>query len=859
MPQEMNLFNNQQHFITGTIVAVFFENPGNFYKVLLVRVTETDLDLPEPEIVVTGSFGQTQEEETYRFVGNTVDHPRYGLQFQAESYQKERPTTASGMIQYLASDKFPGIGKITAEKIVTEFGVDALDKILADPEALKKIPSLNEKKRQMLISTLKENLGMEQQIMGLTALGFGTQLAFAIYRVYENEALETVKENPYALVEDVEGIGFTRADNLAENLGIPADSPQRIKACLLHCLLENSLNTGDTYIEAKPLLVQTLQLLEKARPIAIAPKFVAEMLLQLEEEGKLQREGLKIFENSLYFAEWGITSSIERLLARRKKIHYPADEMKKSFAACEKFLSITYDASQKNAIEQAITSPLFVLTGGPGTGKTTIVKGIVSLFAELNGLSLDLNDYTDAIFPILLGAPTGRAAKRLNETTELPAATIHRLLGLTGREKSSVNTARELEGGLLIVDEMSMVDTWLANTLLKSIPDNMQVIFVGDKDQLPSVGPGQVLHDLLQAEKIPKAELKKIYRQEDGSSIISLAHEIKEGRLPEDFTKNQRDRSYFPAHANQIESLIGQIAEKAKNKNFSYMDIQVLAPMYKGPAGINVLNRQLQEIFNGNADKRKKEVHFNDGIFRIGDKVLQLVNDNEQNVFNGDLGQIVGLQLAKDTEDKVDELTIEFDATEVTYKRNEWNKITLAYCTSIHKSQGSEFEMVILPMVHQYSRMLQRNLLYTAVTRSKNLLILLGEESAFQACVKNLSASRATTLVEKLQGDLKQEIRLELEMYEKGELVGHLVEEKETSYQVAGNTTQQPEETTASKTDATIKLKPVEKVETPIIDQDSDTLPEDISSQNFRLTPENLWSIDPMIGMNQLTPLDLMK
>ena len=325
------------------------------------------------------------------------------------------------------------------------------------------------------------------------------------------------------------------------------------------------------------------------------------------------------------------------LVESKKEIKYEPKEIKKNIRRIEKMFGIQYGDSQEEAISEAIRSPLFILTGGPGTGKTTVINGIVHLFAELNGLDLDPTKYTQEIFPILLAAPTGRAAKRMNETTGLPASTIHRLLGLNGREKTPSISTKELDGGLLIVDEMSMVDTWLANTLFKAIPTNMQVILVGDKDQLPSVGPGQVLHDLLEIDQIPKIELNQIYRQGDGSSIIPLAHEIKEGRLPADFTKNQKDRSFFASDAYQIEPLISKIVEKAKNKGFTAQDIQVLAPMYRGAAGIDALNKMMQNIFNPGGGNRK-EVHWNDTVYRIGDKVLHLVNTPELNVFNGDMG-----------------------------------------------------------------------------------------------------------------------------------------------------------------------------------------------------------------------------
>lgn len=862
--------DEEKAFIVGTIQAIFFENPSNFYKVVLVNVTDTNTDYLEKEIVVTGSFGQVQEEEPYRFFGHFVDHPRYGRQFQVDSYQQERPTSASGVVNYLSSDKFPGIGKRTAEKIVEVLGESAIDRIIDDPSVLEEVTVLNEKKRQVIVETIRLNHGMEQVIVGLNRYGFGSQLAFSIYQTYQEETLSVIQENPYQLVEDIEGVGFKRADNIAEQIGIQADSAVRIRAAILHEVFEHSIRSGNTYVQADVLLEEAIRTLEASRPVEISPDQVANEIITLVEHGKIQQEETKLFENSLYFSEWGIGTSIQRLLSRKKEIHYEEEEVQKNIRMIEKRLNIQYGDSQQAAIEEAIKSPLFILTGGPGTGKTTVINGIVSLFAELNGLSLDLKDYTQEMFPILLAAPTGRAAKRMNETTGLPASTIHRLLGLTGREKNPSLTAKELEGGLLIVDEMSMVDTWLANTLLKAIPTNMQVIFVGDKDQLPSVGPGQVLHDLLQINEIPKCELNEIYRQGDGSSIIPLAHEIKEGKLPTDFQKNQKDRSFFASDIGHIEEYIRQIVTKAKAKGFTPQDIQVLAPMYRGAAGIDALNKMMQEIFNPN-DGKKKEVKWNDTVYRIGDKVLQLVNTPELNVFNGDMGEIVGITLAKDSEDKVDELVLQFDNNEVTYKRNEWNKITLSYCCSIHKAQGSEFRMVLLPMVHQYSRMLQRNLLYTAVTRSKELLILLGEVSAFETCVKNESASRMTMLKERIVNAEQMTLttRTQLEAYEEGLTADHPFTEKETkavSYETEQQSTKanQIKETDEQLVDTTVQEVSLFADEgeesTPETAKKATKVVEESLPKEPRLTVEIIQTnaVDPMIGMKDTTPYQFM-
>lgn len=846
---------NETPFISGKVATIFFQNETNFYKVILVKVIETNTTYLENEIVVTGNFGQIQEEETYRFSGHLVDHPRYGKQFQVETYQQDKPTSASGLVAYLSGENFPGIGKKTAENMVETLGENAIDVIMAQPERLAEVKGLTKAKRQMIADTIRLNYGMEQIVIGLNEYGFGSQLAMAIYQLYKEETLEIIQENPYRLTEDIEGIGFKRADNLAEHMGYAADSPQRIRAAILHELLASCLDTGNTYIEAEELLDKAIRTLENSRPFEIGPDLAADEIIRLVEEGKIQQEGTRLYENSLFFAEWGIGTAVQRLLSRKKEIKYADEAISTAIDLLEKKLGIRYGDSQVDAMRAAVKSPMFILTGGPGTGKTTVINGIVTLFAELNGLSLDIDDYKNDVFPILLAAPTGRAAKRMNETTGLPASTIHRLLGLTGREKNTSVSAKELEGGLLIVDEMSMVDTWLANTLLKAIPTNMQIIFVGDKDQLPSVGPGQVLHDLLGINEIPSRELVEIYRQEDGSSIIPLAHSIKNGQLPDDFTSNRKDRSFFNANAYQIEQTIRQIVTKAKAKGFTAQDIQVLAPMYRGVAGIDNLNQMMQEIFNPNEDGQRKEVAWNDKVYRIGDKVLQLVNSPETNVFNGDMGEIVGIIYAKESADKVDELVIQFDSNEVSYKRNEWNKITLSYCCSIHKSQGSEFKMVILPMVRQYQRMLQRNLLYTALTRSKDILILMGEVSAFRDCVTNEGINRKTSLKERIisADTMTLTLKTQLEAFEAG-----LVQEDDGEYEVAKKEVARPQ---PAKAVVTRQVKPdVEELSLFTIEE-SDTLveePEETGSFVLRLSQVVGQEIDPLIGMNQASPYDFM-
>ena len=731
-----------EFYFSGTVERIIFENPNNFFRILLLDIEDTDAEFDDFEIIVTGTMADIMEGQDYTFWGTLVQHPKYGEQLKVTRYERAKPSS-KGLVKYFASDHFKGIGVKTAQKIVDLYGDNTIDQILADPSRLVTINGLSAVNREAFVSKLRQNYGTEMLLSKLAEYGIPNKLALQIQDTYKEETLEIVQKYPYQLVEDIQGIGFKIADQLAQQLGIESDAPERFRAGLVHTLFSQSMETGDTYIEARDLLAHTIDLLENARQVELDPALVADELANLIEEDKIQNVETKIFENSLYFAEEGIRSNLIRILEKGKQETFDAPKLESIIEQVEQDLGICYDHIQKKAICDAINHKVFILTGGPGTGKTTVINGIIATYAALH--KLDLSKKQE--LPILLAAPTGRAARRMNELTGLPSATIHRHLGMTGDDDTS-HLDDYLDADFIIVDEFSMVDTWLANQLLSNISSNSKILIVGDADQLPSVSPGQVLADLLKIRLLPQTKLTKIYRQGEDSTIVTLASQIQQGILPADFTEKKADRSYFEASSEYIPDMIKKIVAAAIRSGIPAQDVQVLAPMYRGPAGIDQINQLMQDLINP-SEKDQLVFEAPDCQYRQGDKVIHLVNDAESNVFNGDLGYITDLLPGKYTDSKQDELTINFDGNEIVYQRSEWYKIRLAYAMSIHKSQGSEFPVVILPITRSSHRMLQRNLVYTAITRAKSKLILLGEKAAFDYAAKNTGTARKTYLVER--------------------------------------------------------------------------------------------------------------
>ena len=837
MAENLDLFELNKLFIVGRPIVSIFHNATNMYSIVRVKIQETNLQYEEKEIIVVGYLPKMQEEDVYRFTGTLKTHPKYGMQFAADTFVKEVPATEQGVISYLSSDLFKGVGRKTAETIVNKLGKDALKVILEDPSSLDTIPRLSAENKRSIRETIEENLGLERVMVQLNEWGFGAQIGMRIYQTYREETVSILTENPYRLIEDIEGVGFGRADELGSKLGITGNHPDRIKAAILHVLTNAALSEGHVYLDAEQVLPQVKGMLEQSQRIDIPFEAISQACIEMREEDRICGEETRLYIPSLYYSEVGIASKIIELKEKNSRhTGFSKDEIRKAIGEVEERYEVTYAPTQAQAIEQALNSSVMILTGGPGTGKTTVIRGLVEVYAELHGLSLEPKYYAEKEepFPIVLAAPTGRAAKRLAESTELPAMTIHRLLGFTGQEKEE-ETEREVTGRLIIIDEMSMVDTWLAHQLLKALHADVQVVFVGDQDQLPPVGPGQVLKDLLASKQIPTVELTDVYRQAEGSTIIDMAHQIKKGVVPPTLTEKTSDRSFIRASADQVAGVVTQVVQSAVKKGYAIRDVQVLAPMYKGPAGIDALNKQIQQLVNPNEDGSRKEIVFGDTIYRIGDKVLQLVNQPESNVFNGDMGEVIAIMKAKETVEKQDLLVVSYDGIEVNYQRGDLNQLTLAYCCSIHKSQGSEFPMVIMPVVRGYSKMLRRNLLYTGITRAKNFLILCGEPDVLQqGLAKTDDLSRLTTLTFRLTGEAPSKVMPR----EQPKPAPQQPEVKQQSVPQETKKVAEPQQLSLLNDESLHKVD----VELPT-----------------HLTVETAPYVSPMIGMNGISPYDFLE
>lgn len=739
--------NQDAGYIKGEILYTIFRNEQEQFAIAKIKILETNEHYTEKEIVGKGYVSHLQTGTPYIFYGHLENHPKFGLQYAISSYQTYIPTTKEGLIQYLSSDLFYGIGKKTAKRIVDTLGESAIQTILDDPQVIKKIPGLKQDVGENLVKVLQENQGFEQVVVAMAKYGVGLKMSQKIYSKYKEEALHVLKQDPYQFVFDIEGFGFQTADQIAMMEGLSETHGSRIRAgCVYVC--QQSIQDGHVYLPIQEVVDRALELLHSQD---IHEPDILDALQQLDMEKKLIIQEDKVYLPILYYAEDGFASHLKRLLDEPVPYDTTLADLMAIIGAIEEEESISYGQEQFDAIQLALQSKVMILTGGPGTGKTTVIKGIIKAFAAIHHLSTNIQEYEyQDEFPFILTAPTGRAAKRLNESTGMPATTIHRLLGWNGQDSFEKDEHERLKGKFLIVDEFSMVDIWLANHLFKAIPDDMQVLLVGDEDQLPSVGPGQVLSDLISMGLIPMLSLTEVYRQKEGSKIIQLAHHIRNDICTIDDLANDRDFSFIPCREHQVIDVITQIFQRAHAKGIDMKEIQVLAPMYKTRAGITEINKRLQEIVNPYS-RQKRQKRFHDVVYRVGDKVIQLVNQPEDGVSNGDIGEIVAIFEEQENTDQQEQIVVLFDEKEVVYERKDYSHFMHAYCISIHKSQGSEFPIVILPVVSSYRRMLRKNLLYTAITRSKKTLIICGEKDAFIKGIETLDTNqRYTSLKETL-------------------------------------------------------------------------------------------------------------
>ena len=715
-----------ESYIKGNFRRSIFQSDKG-YVIGIFKVRETNDEVLEEyvnhTITFTGYFHELNEDDTYVLYGEAVNHPRYGFQFQTSRYERLKPTGKDAVTTFLSSDLFPGVGEKLARQIAEVLGDEAIDRILEDESCLYLVPKLSENKIKKIVSILKKYEESHKIIAELIDLNFSMREALSIYNEYKSNTQKIIDNNIYQTVYNLPDISFLKVDKAGEALGFDLADSRRVKAAILYIMKKIIYQNGDSFL-SKEVIINNVNSFLK-----IDYDNYDVLFKELEEADYIVIDGDDYYLEETWKAEANITERIYNLANRPVQKHKNLNSL---LAELEKINNITYNGKQKEAIIKALESNILIITGGPGTGKTTIIKAITELYQHLNKLNYD--EFTERL---ALLAPTGRASKRMSESTFLPASTIHRFLkwNKDGGE-FMVNEFNKSDVELVIIDEVSMIDVNLFDSLLKGLKSNIKLILVGDYDQLPSVGPGNLLKDLICSEMIETVHLNHLYRQGEDSYIISLAYEIKDGNLSENYLNTYNDYTFLKCSANHIKSNLMRLCEKVIEKGYDYKRLQILAPMYKGENGIDALNSELQNIFNP-PSAEKREIKSGNIIFRENDKILQLVNMPDENVFNGDIGVIKYIKYGNTSKSKKDEIYVDFDGNLVKYTPKDFVKIKHGFIISIHKSQGSEFEMVIMPMAHSYKRMLYKKLVYTGVTRAKKKLILIGEPEAFVYSVQN--------------------------------------------------------------------------------------------------------------------------
>ncbi|EKV01573.1 helicase, putative, RecD/TraA family [Leptolyngbya sp. PCC 7375] len=722
-------------YLQGVVERLTFHSAESGYTVARFKVPRVS----EP-VTVTGSFANIQPGQTLHLAGQWRNHPKYGEQFQVFKYRETKPATLTGIEKYLGSGLIKGVGPVTAKRIVAHFGLETLDIIEHDIERLQEVPGIARKRVQMIKRAWASQKVIKEVMLFLQGHGVSTTYAVKIFKQYGEDAIEVVSNNPYQLVQDVYGIGFITADTIARNLGIAPGSTFRYRSGLVH-VLNAAAEEGHCFLPQEELVANGVKCLslEEHQP---DPEQLTKLIAEMGQDGALMRQQqddqIACYAPAFYQAERNLAERIQILLAQPLIVDMPrVNRWIKRFVDAT---GMPLSEEQRQAVEMSASQRLCILTGGPGTGKTFTTRTIVALWHAMGKT-------------IALASPTGRASQRLSEVTRKEAKTMHRLLEF---DPSTMRFKRDHENPLpvdaVVVDEASMLDLFLAHSLIKAIPPTAQLLLVGDTDQLPSVGPGNVLGDLIASGQVPVLRLTQVFRQAQASRIVQNAHAINRGQYPalESVSASPVTDCLWlgaPEPADGVQGIQDVIRDLVPKLRFDAVkDVQVLCPMTRGEVGTRNLNQVLQGLLNP-PGLDKAEISRGSLTLRVGDRVIQQVNDYDRDVFNGDLGTIISIDLEEQ------EVSVQFEERCVTYDRADLNEITLAWAVTIHKSQGSEYPVVIVPMYMQHYLMLSRNLLYTGLTRAKKLAILVGPKQAIGLAVRQVKAKeRYTLLSQRLAG-----------------------------------------------------------------------------------------------------------
>lgn len=700
--------------VKGYVVATLFHNVNNHYSIIKIRIDQKK----DEKLTIVGYFDIPEKNELIMYHGEYVDHERFGRQFKAEFIEKVLPNSNEAVIRFLSSSLFPKVGTKTAEKVVEALGENCLNLIKEDETVLESV-DIKDELKQTILNVLKNNNRIEEQIKLFVGYGLNMKEIIKLDAFYGKEMTNVLLSDPYQMVIDIDGIGFKTADRIAKNMNIDEDDPRRLRAAVLYCLDEICFRTQNTYTDVHTLFMTVIKFL----PFMNEETFM-ECFSDLASVNNLIFENNRVYPLKLFIAEKEVAFDLAQFI-NRKIVGLNEEEIYNEIDNIEHRLGIKYESKQVEAIVHAITSGMTIITGGPGTGKTTILKAIIKIFNNL------FSNKT-----IVCCAPTGRAAKRMSELTGEEATTIHRaLVWDLDTNQFSKDKDDPLFGDVLIIDEFSMVDINLFYHLLDATQNFKQIILIGDDEQLPPVSPGSVLNELMSMNLENTIKLEKIYRQGEDSGIIPLASDIRVGKLNVE-NLNKSDVKFINVDKYNLKNVLLSLLEEKIYSGDELQDIQILAPMYDGQCGITYLNEVLREYFNP-ASINKKEMQIGKTIYREGDKVLQLKNQPSDDVYNGDIGFIVEIKNKEEDEEiKKSTITVDFDGNFVTYDYSTFVNLTHAYCISVHKSQGSEYKNVFLLSFWEHRIMLKRKLLYTGITRTKNNLYILGDLSSFEFGIK---------------------------------------------------------------------------------------------------------------------------